>query len=30
MYRIPYGIHYKLSGKKIVIYNVLHTKRYFK
>ena len=30
LYRFPYGIHYKESKSKIVIYRVLHTKRYFK
>lgn len=28
--RFPYGIHYKETGNKIIIYRVLHTKRYFK
>jgi len=28
--RFPYGIHYKQSGEKIIVYRVLHTKRYFK
>ncbi|MFI5160606.1 MAG: type II toxin-antitoxin system RelE/ParE family toxin [Sphingobacteriales bacterium] len=30
MYRFPYGIHYKHSGSEIIIYRVLHTKRYFR
>ena len=30
LYRFPYGIHYKQIGNKIIIYRVLHTKRYFK
>ncbi|WP_353959533.1 type II toxin-antitoxin system RelE/ParE family toxin [Mucilaginibacter flavus] len=30
LYRFPYGIHYKEKGKEIIIYRVLHTKRYFK
>lgn len=30
LYRFPYGIHYKEIGNKIVVYRVLHTKRYFK
>jgi plasmid stabilization system protein ParE len=30
LYRFPYGIHYKESADKIIIYRVLHTKRYFK
>ncbi len=30
LYRFPYGIHYKESKSKIIIYRVLHTKRYFK
>lgn len=30
LYRFPYGIHYKETKSKIVIYRVLHTKRYFK
>ncbi len=28
--RFPYGIHYKETGDKIIVYRVLHTKRYFK
>ncbi|MFI5159084.1 MAG: type II toxin-antitoxin system RelE/ParE family toxin [Sphingobacteriales bacterium] len=28
--RFPYGIHYKETRNKIIIYRVLHTKRYFK
>jgi plasmid stabilization system protein ParE len=30
MYRFPYGIHYKESSNTIIVYRVLHTKRYFK
>ncbi len=30
LYRFPYGIHYKETKNKIIIYRVLHTKRYFK
>lgn len=30
LYRFPYGIHYKQDNKQIVIFRVLHTKRYFK
>jgi plasmid stabilization system protein ParE len=30
LYRFPYGIHYRQTGKKIIVYRVLHTKRYFK
>lgn len=30
MYRFPYGIHYKEANSEIIIYRVLHTKRYFK
>jgi len=30
MYRFPYGIHYKQNGPEIIIYRVLHTKRYFR
>ena len=30
LHRFPYGIHYKEIGHKIIIYRVLHTKRYFK
>jgi hypothetical protein len=30
LYRFPYGIHYKQTGNKIIVYRVLHTKRYFK
>ncbi|BAU52862.1 type II toxin-antitoxin system RelE/ParE family toxin [Mucilaginibacter gotjawali] len=30
LYRFPYGIHYKETSGKIIIYRVLHTKRYFK
>ena len=29
-YKFPYGIHYRQTGNDIVIYRVLHTKRYFK
>ena len=28
--RFPYGIHYKQTGNSIIVYRVLHTKRYFK
>ncbi len=30
LYRFPYGIHYKETKDKIIVYRVLHTKRYFK
>lgn len=30
LYRFPFGIHYKEKGETIIIYRVLHTKRYFK
>jgi plasmid stabilization system protein ParE len=30
LYRFPYGIHYIESDKKVIIFRVLHTKRYFK
>ena len=30
LHRFPYGIHYKETDSKIVVYRVLHTKRYFK
>jgi len=30
LYRFPYGIHYKETNSKIIVYRVLHTKRYFK
>ena len=30
LYRYPYGIHYRMKGNEIIIYRVLHTKRYFK
>jgi plasmid stabilization system protein ParE len=30
LYRFPYGIHYKETGGKIIVYRVLHTKRFFK
>lgn len=30
LYRFPYGIHYKETRNKIIVYRVLHTKRYFK
>jgi plasmid stabilization system protein ParE len=30
MYRFPYGIHYREKASEIIIYRVLHTKRYFK
>jgi plasmid stabilization system protein ParE len=30
MYRFPYGVHYKETDTEIIIYRVLHTKRYFK
>jgi len=26
----PFGVHYTITGNKIRIYRVLHTKRYFK
>jgi plasmid stabilization system protein ParE len=30
LYRFPYGIHYAETDKHVIIYRVLHTKRYFK
>jgi len=30
LYRFPYGIHYIESDKKVIIFRILHTKRYFK
>ena len=30
LYRFPYGIHYIERKNKIIIYRVLHTKRYFR
>lgn len=30
MYRFPYGIHYRETDLEIIVYRVLHTKRYFK
>lgn len=30
LYKFPYGIHYKINDNLIIIYRVLHTKRYFK
>jgi plasmid stabilization system protein ParE len=30
LHRFPYGIPYKETDSKIVVYRVLHTKRYFK
>jgi len=30
LHKFPYGVHYKETGDKIIIYRVLHTKRYFK
>jgi plasmid stabilization system protein ParE len=30
LHRFPYGIHYKETDDKIIVYRVLHTKRYFK
>ena len=30
LHRFPYGVHYKESANKIIVYRVLHTKRYFK
>ncbi len=30
LYKFPYGIHYKENNDTIVIYRILHTKRYFK
>lgn len=30
LYHFPYGIHYKENNNQIVIFRVLHTKRYFK
>jgi plasmid stabilization system protein ParE len=30
MHRFPFGIHYKETALEIVVYRVLHTKRYFK
>lgn len=30
LYQFPYGIHYQENQNQIVIFRVLHTKRYFK
>jgi plasmid stabilization system protein ParE len=30
LYRFPYGIHYLEKENEVVIFRVLHTKRYFK
>lgn len=30
LYRYPYGIHYRVVDTDIIVYRVLHTKRYFK
>lgn len=30
LYRFPYGIHYRITDEKVIIFRVLHTKRYFK
>ncbi len=30
LYKFPYGIHYREVKDKVVIFRVLHTKRYFK
>jgi len=30
LYRFPFGIHYKQTGNRIIVYRILHTKRYFK
>jgi plasmid stabilization system protein ParE len=30
LYRFPYGIHYIEKNNKVIIFRVLHTKRYFK
>ncbi|MBD1366276.1 type II toxin-antitoxin system RelE/ParE family toxin [Mucilaginibacter sp. ZT4R22] len=30
LYRFPYGIHYSETTDAIIIYRILHTKRYFK
>ncbi|MGZ3777586.1 MAG: type II toxin-antitoxin system RelE/ParE family toxin [Mucilaginibacter sp.] len=30
MYQFPYGIHYRETDLEIIVYRVLHTKRYFK
>jgi len=30
LYRFPYGIHYLENDNIVIIYRVLHTKRYFK
>jgi plasmid stabilization system protein ParE len=30
LYRFPYGIHYKEIENRIIVYRILHTKRYFK
>ena len=30
LYQFPYGIHYQENKNQIVIFRVLHTKRYFK
>jgi plasmid stabilization system protein ParE len=29
-YKFPYGIHYKVKDSTIIIYRILHTKKYFK
>jgi plasmid stabilization system protein ParE len=30
LHHFPYGVHYKEAKGKIIVYRVLHTKRYFK
>jgi plasmid stabilization system protein ParE len=30
LYRFPYGTHYQENNNQIVVFRVLHTKRYFK
>jgi plasmid stabilization system protein ParE len=30
LHRFPYGIHYREGDGKIVVYRILHTKRFFK
>jgi len=30
LYKFPYGIHYREKNNQIIIFRVLHTKRYFK
>jgi len=30
LYRFPYGIHYAEKNNQIIVYRILHTKRYFK